>query len=579
MFRIRKIYDDVSIANKRAIQQVQAIVQKQFPNARREDFEKIPLQLHDPIKYQYRSVLFVADDSHGRVKGFAVLLHLMDVGVTYLELLSAAPKRTGGGIGGVLYEHVREESIQLKAKGLFFECSIDDPARVHDPAKLALNRSRMLFYERYGVYPIMNSAYDSPVKPGDEDLYYLMYDALDSGAPLSRALVRQAVRAILDRKYRDIIRPERIDEIAESFRDDPAVLRQARHKPRPAEVKRHTDAPIGLVVNEKHTIHHVSDKGYLESPIRLPQILKEISRTGLFARREPQKAGMSLLRRIHDGEYLAFLKAVCGQLPAEASIYPSVFPGRNCFRKSRDVEVQLGCFCTDTMTPLNGNAYLAARGAVDCAVTAAGLLLQEFDLAYALVRPPGHHAEWGKFGGFCYFNSTAAAAEYLSDYGRVAVLDVDFHHGNGTQDIFYERPDVLTLSIHGDPAYAYPFFTGFKAETGVKAGKGFNVNCPLPEHCSVAEYHMALARMLKRVVAFRPDYLVIALGLDTAKADPTGSWSLVAKDFKRNGRMIGELALPTLIVQEGGYRTRTLGFNARHFFEGLCAGHALAKPR
>ncbi len=578
MFRIRKIYDGTCAANRSAIAQVQAIIRKQFPSARTEDLEKIPLQLRNPVKYQYRSILFVADNNAGQVKGFAVLLHLADIGVTYLELISAAPRITGGGIGGVLYEHLREESIKLKAKGLFFECSIDDPERISDPATLKQNKLRMLFYERYGVYPILNNAYATPVKPGDEDLYYLMYDPLDTGAPLPLSLTRKVVHAILDRKYRDIISPAQIEEVVQSFQDDPAILRAPRYKTKPIEINTHSTASIGLVVNEKHAIHHVADKGYLESPIRLPQILKEIEQTGLFHRVEPRKTPMSLLRRIHDPEYLAFLKEVCRQLPADKSIYPSVFPGRNRFRSSRDIEVQLGCFCTDTMTPLNGNAYLAATGAVDCAVTAAELLLEDYDLTYALVRPPGHHAEWSKFGGFCYFNSTAAAAEYLSDYGKVAILDIDFHHGNGTQDIFYERADVLTLSIHGDPAYAYPFFSGFGNETGKGEGKGFNVNLPLPEHCTVEEYQQALAKMLKRVQAFKPDYLIIALGLDTAKADPTGTWTLVAKDFETNGRMIGALGMPMLIVQEGGYRTRTLGTNARHFFEGLYAARSAPKP-
>lgn len=572
MFRIRKIYDDTSAANKNAIAQVQTIIRHQFPTARVEDLEKIPLQLQNPIKYQYRSILFVADDNAGRVKGFAVLLHLADIGVTYLELISAAPRITGGGIGGVLYEYLREESVNLNAKGIFFECSIDDPSRIGNPAILKQNKQRMRFYERYGARPILNSVYDSPVKPGDEDLYYLMYDPLDTRAPLSLTLTRQVVHAILNRKYHDIISPELIQEVIDSFRDDPAVLRPPLYKKPPIEVRKHVQASIGLVVNEKHAIHHVADKGYLESPIRLPQILKEIEKTGMFQRVEPRKTPIALLRRIHDPEYLVFLKAVCRQLPADKSIYPSVFPGRNCFRKSRDIEVQLGCFCTDTMTPLNGNAYLAATGAIDCAVTAAELLLEDFTQAYALVRPPGHHAEWSKFGGFCYFNSTAAAGEYLSDYGKVAILDIDFHHGNGTQDIFYERPDVLTLSIHGDPAYAYPYFSGFSNEIGNGAGKGFNLNVPLPERCTVAQYHQALARMLKRIQAFKPDFLVIALGLDTAKADPTGSWTLVARDFETNGRMIGALGLPTLVVQEGGYRTRTLGLNARHFFEGLHQG-------
>jgi len=577
MFRIRKIYDAVSAANKNAIEQVQSIIKAQFPTSHRDDRERIPLQLHDPVAYKYRSVLFVADDTAGRVKGFAVMLHLADINVTYLELISAAPLNTGGGIGGVLYERVRQESIKLNVNGLFLECSVDSPERISNPVVLKQNRQRLLFYERYGVYPIVNNDYEAPVMPGDEDLYYLMYDPLNGDGKLSLELTRKVARAVLERKYSDLFSPARINEIALSFKDDPVVLRAPRYKKRTIPVVRSAKEQIGLVVNEKHAIHHVSDKGYLESPIRLPQILKEIAKTGLFTRIEPRKTPSTLLRRIHDSEYLAFLRDVCRQLPENKSIYPSVFPGRNRFRKSRDVEVQLGCFCTDTMTPLNRNAFLAASGAVDCAVTAAQQLLEDYDMAYALVRPPGHHAEWSKFGGFCYFNSTAAAAEYLSDYGRVAVLDIDFHHGNGTQDIFYERADVLTTSLHGDPSYAYPYFSGFRNETGRGAGKGFNINRPLPEKCTNDEYHAALAKMLIRIKAFKPDFLVVAFGLDTAKADPTGSWHLVAANFEKNGRMIGALKLPTLIVQEGGYRVRTLGINARHFFEGLNAARHAAE--
>ena len=185
------------------------------------------------------------------------------------------------------------------------------------------------------------------------------------------------------------------------------------------------------------------------------------------------------------------------------------------------------------------------------------------------MRPPGHHAERRVFGGFCYFNSAAVAAHYLSKHGTVAVIDIDYHHGNGQQDIFYERDDVLTISIHGDPDFAYPYFTGFPDERGEGAGEGFNVNMNLPEVQTGAQYREALARALDVIRGFKPVFLVIALGLDTAKGDPTGTWLLKPRDFEENGRMLGALHLPTLVVQEGGYRTRTLGTNARHFFQGL----------
>jgi acetoin utilization deacetylase AcuC-like enzyme len=209
---------------------------------------------------------------------------------------------------------------------------------------------------------------------------------------------------------------------------------------------------------------------------------------------------------------------------------------------------------------------------VNCALTGAANVLEGYGLAYALVRPPGHHAERGSFGGFCYFNSAAVAANYLSDYGKVALLDVDYHHGNGTQDIFYARDDVLTVSLHGHPRYTYPYFSGYEDERGEGRGRGFNVNMPLPENIDGARYRGELSHAVDRIARFKPRFLVVSLGLDTAKGDPTGSFTLAGRDFRDNGALIGALELPTLVVQEGGYRIRTLGGNARHFFLGLWQG-------
>jgi acetoin utilization deacetylase AcuC-like enzyme len=275
---------------------------------------------------------------------------------------------------------------------------------------------------------------------------------------------------------------------------------------------------------------------------------------------------------VHDRNFVEYLKRVCTRLEPGESVYPYVFPIRNVARPPKDLAVRAGYFCIDTFTPLNHNAYKAAKGAVDCALTAAQLLKEGYRMSYALVRPPGHHAERRVFGGFCYFNSGAIAANYLSREGRVAVLDIDYHHGNGTQDIFYQRNDVLTLSIHGHPSFAYPYFSGFAEEVGEGAGTRFNRNYPLPEALDGAAYRRVLTRALKRIRAFKPRFLVVALGVDSATKDPTGTWSLTAADFEENGKMLGSLHLPTLIVQEGGYRTRLLGSNIRHFFLGLWTG-------
>jgi acetoin utilization deacetylase AcuC-like enzyme len=212
---------------------------------------------------------------------------------------------------------------------------------------------------------------------------------------------------------------------------------------------------------------------------------------------------------------------------------------------------------------------MAARMAVDCALTCAGKILDGHRITYALVRPPGHHAERNSFGGFCYLNSTAIASDYLSKTGRVAILDIDHHHGNGTQDIFYQRADVFTVSIHGHPRDSYPYFSGFADEKGENQGRGFNLNLPLPEHTDGTKYRMTLARALKKIVTFKPRFLVVALGLDTAKDDPTGSFTLDARDFEGIGDMIGALHLPLLIIQEGGYDTNAIGVNANAFFRGL----------
>ena len=329
------------------------------------------------------------------------------------------------------------------------------------------------------------------------------------------------------------------------------------------------DKKICLIINDKHENHHVRDRGYLESPVRIKTILKEILPTGFFKNLPVRHFSDRHIKAVHNSKFIDYFKKICTVIKPDESVYPYVFPIRNTSRPPKELLLRAGYYGFDTFTPLNRNAYLAAKRAVDCALTAADHILDGQRLTYALVRPPGHHAERQSFGGFCYFNSNAIAANYLSVYGKVAILDVDYHHGNGQQDIFYDRADVMTVSIHGHPNIAYPYFSGFKDETGIEAGKGFNVNFPLPENVDGALYNKTLKKATERIRRLNPDFLVIALGLETAKGDPTGSWTLKAKDFQLNGKLIGELELPTLIIQEGGYNHRNLGVNARHFFNGL----------
>lgn len=574
MFRIRRIHDDVLPVNQDAIRQVQEILASHFTAVRPEEIAQLAEKLRNPFKQRFRTILSVADNGRSRVLGFALVMHEPVLGFCYLDFLASARGWTSRGIGGSLYQRVRAEARALGAKGLFFECLPDEPGQC-DAALLAENAARLRFYEHFGVRPVVGTAYQTPVHPDDRCLPFLMYDDLDRGQPLRPEFARNAVRAILERKYGHLCSPEYVNAVVASFRDDPVRLREPRYvrQPKPREpVAADLVDPIPLVINEKHDIHHVRDRGYVEAPVRIKAILSAIDPTGLFRREPPRSYPEKHVKAVHDGDFVEYLRRACAGVPAGKSLYPYVFPIRNGARPPKELSVRAGYYCIDTFTPLNSNAYLAAQRAVDCALTAADAIVAGHHVAYALVRPPGHHAERRAFGGFCYFNNAAVAAQYLCRLGRIAVLDVDYHHGNGQQDVFYHRDEVLTVSIHGHPNFAYPYFSGFKDERGTGAGEGFNHNFPLPEKVDGSAYRKTLERALRIVAQFRPTVLIVALGLDTAKSDPTGTWSLAAKDFEANGRMIGALDLPTLVVQEGGYRTRTLGINARCFFQGLVEG-------
>jgi acetoin utilization deacetylase AcuC-like enzyme len=575
VFRIRRVYDDITPANLDAIKQVQEILRTQFPGLSPRDINKLPEQFKNPLKYRFRSILFVAEGNRRHLDGFAILSHEPVLHFCFLDYISAAQKRTGGGIGGALYERVREEALDLEAMGIFFECLPDDPKISKDPAILKQNKSRLRFYERYGARPMSNTAYETPLKPGDDNPPYLVYDNLGTDIPLPRDTVREIVREILERKYKGILPPDYVTMVVDSIKDDPVRFRAPRYfKKPPVPVSRaiREDRRIRLVINDRHHIHHVEERGYVESPVRINAILDELNKTPLFRRVTPRHYSEKHIREVHAYEFVEFLKNVCLKIEDADAVYPYVFPIRNRTHPPKDLPLRAGYYCIDTFTPLTGNAYLAAKRGVDCAITAARELLEGYRLAYALIRPPGHHAESASYGGFCYFNSGAVAANYLSKYGKVAMLDVDYHHGNGQQEIFYDRADVLTVSIHGHPGIAYPYFSGFAYEKGSGEGKGFNINLPLPEILDGEGYRRALKEAIKRVIRFHPRYLVVPFGLDTAKEDPTGSWTQEADDFEKMGRMIGELRFPTLIVQEGGYDTRVLGINARAFFTGLWAG-------
>lgn len=575
MFRIRQVTDPSSPSARRDIAQAQSLLRDRLPGMPEREIEELPERLRDPLSHRMRSVLFVADNLRGRMLGFALMSHAPDIGFCLLDAIVTPRSGAGGGIGGALYERVREAAGAIGGIGLFYECLPDDPSACSDPASAKQNAARLRFYERLGGRVIMNTGYEAPITPGGLDMPHLVYDGAGRESPLRAEELRAAARAILERKYADLCTPEYIEGVVASITEGPVRLREPVRAVKPRRVA----APrvlgerlIALVVNDRHDIHHVRERGYVEAPARVRAILAGVEPTGLMWPTPPREFPESVIRRVHDGAFVDYLKHVCSSVPVGKSVYPYVFPIRNQTRPPKDHAYAAGYYCIDTFTPLNRNAFLAAKRAVDCTMTAAEAVLGGQRLAYALVRPPGHHAERKSFGGFCYFCNPAIAAERLAEHGRVAVLDIDYHHGNGQQDIFYERGDVLTVSVHAHPDFAYPFFTGFEDERGVGAGAGVNINICLPEAVDGACYSAALARAVGHVRDFDPAYLVVALGLDTGRGDPTGTWTLRPADFERNGRTIGAIGLPTLVVQEGGYRTASLGANARAFFTGLASG-------
>ncbi|RJQ65445.1 MAG: GNAT family N-acetyltransferase [Desulfobacteraceae bacterium] len=581
MFKIRKIHDDLLPVNREIIAQAQQILRTRFNRVPEEEIAQIGEKLRNPFKHRFRTILLVAENLRRRISGFAMLLHEPEIGFCYLDWIALAGGNTGGGIGSALYDRVRREAAALGAGGLFFETLPDDPQTCPDETILKQNRSRLRFYEQYGARPIVNTGYETPVKAADTCMPYLVYDGLDRPQSLRLAFARKVARAILERKYADYCPPDYVVKVVASFRDDPVRLRPLRYV-KPEAVQSTVDTrviePVALIINDKHTIHHVHERGYVESPVRVRSIRSAIEPSGMFTISPPRAFGQKHITAVHDVDLVNYLRRACAEMPEGKSLYPYVFPIRNKTRPPKEPSVLSGYYCIDTFTPINHNAYPAARRGVDCALTAAAEILTGRRIAYALVRPPGHHAERRAFGGFCYFNNNAIAAHYLSAHGRVAILDIDYHHGNGQQDIFYRRSDVLTISIHGHPRFAYPYFTGFEDENGEGEGEGFNWNLPLPESVDGPQYRKALKKSLERIEAFKPHFLIVALGLDTARGDPTGSWQLLGKDFETNGRMIGELGLPTLVVQEGGYRTRTLGTGTLNFFKGLVEASNRALP-
>jgi acetoin utilization deacetylase AcuC-like enzyme len=312
-----------------------------------------------------------------------------------------------------------------------------------------------------------------------------------------------------------------------------------------------------------------------EMPRRADTVLARVRETRLGEILAPESFGTDPILKIHSPELVGFLESAWDRWSKEQGDWdaiPGTWPAP-CMRRvlPRRVSAQLGYYCFDTSTPITAGTWIAARAAVDVALTAQKRIADGEKAAFALCRPPGHHAARDYYGGYCFLNNAAIAAQAFRDHGaaRVAVLDVDYHHGNGTQSIFYQRSDVFYLSLHGDPAEEYPYFLGYAEETGEGPGEGFNANYPMPAGTSWAGYGEALADAIRRMRAYAPDAMVISLGVDTFKADPISKFKLESEDYIKIGAMIASLGRPTLFVMEGGYAVAEIGLNTVNLLSGF----------
>jgi len=305
-------------------------------------------------------------------------------------------------------------------------------------------------------------------------------------------------------------------------------------------------------------------------PSRVEAIKKELARSPGFEFIPARRFSETHLARLH--HYHGFIKQTSFGISDDTTEhYPDLFPGEgaNLPHRTRS-PLWAGLYCTDAVTPILRHTYAAARGSAECALTGAALLQAgEAREVYALCRPSGHHAGPRVFGGYCYFNNCALAAELLVATGRVAVLDIDYHHGNGTQEFFERRRDVFTCSIHGDPADEYPYFWGYASERGNGAGRGANLNLPLPKGTGDEDYCRAVDRALVAIRRYAPTYLVVACGFDTHAKDPIGGFALSTGSYREIGARLAGAGLPTLLCQEGGYNIGLLGRSVRLLLEGF----------
>ncbi|MES2753343.1 MAG: histone deacetylase family protein [Pseudomonadota bacterium] len=319
-----------------------------------------------------------------------------------------------------------------------------------------------------------------------------------------------------------------------------------------------------------HELHNGAFVPYAETPARAAAILAAIGGAA-----ELDDRGMTPIAAVHDADYLAFLQAApalwaAGGRTGDAIPYAFPIRGRRPLKLDR-IDAFLGRYSFDATTPLTADSWSASYWSAQTALAATHAVLAGERAAFALCRPPGHHAGADYCGGYCHLNTAAIAAQAARDAGcaRVAILDIDYHHGNGTQDIFWERGDVFYASVHADPATDYPFFWGHADEAGEGDGAGATLNLPLPHGTTLAAFRRAQAQALEAIARFGPDLLVVSFGADTWKGDPISHFALTTGDYAVLAHEIAGCGWPSVIVMEGGYAVDALGANVASFLSGF----------
>ncbi|MCY1329194.1 Acetylpolyamine amidohydrolase 2 [compost metagenome] len=336
------------------------------------------------------------------------------------------------------------------------------------------------------------------------------------------------------------------------------------------------------IYSDDHRLHHgqheLIDGQFTpcyEKPSRADMVLDRVKAVNLGDIQTPRDFGLEPILRVHSEGFVRFLQHAWRDWLATGRTHdmlPIAWPTRRLRQKEPDcIDGRLGYYSFDAGAPITAGTWQAITSSVNVALTGLAELSRGAGPVFSLCRPPGHHASADYMGGYCFFNNAAIAAQAALDQGagRVAILDVDYHHGNGTQDIFYDRADVLFTSIHGDPRFEYPYFLGYADEKGLGVGEGYNFNYPLASGSDWSVWSLALQAAIRQIRAYAPDLLIVSLGVDTFKEDPISQFKLDSPDYLRMGEHIAALGLPTLFVMEGGYAVEEIGINAVNVLQGF----------